>query len=72
MFQEKCLNLEQALDSANVVSADEIKALRRNVTLLQEQNSNLTASYDDLKKEHESMIFAKDSVMEKVTREHTK
>ena len=42
MFQEKCTNLEQALDSANNVSADEIRALKREITLGREKIDNLT------------------------------
>jgi len=52
MFQEKCTNLEQALDSANNVSADEIRALKREITLGKEKNENLTQAYEELKKEH--------------------
>lgn len=72
MFQEKCVNLEQALESANVVSTDEIKALRREVTQFQDRNDQLTQTFDKLKQEHESMLFTKDSEIERLNREHFK
>lgn len=72
MFQEKCVNLEQALESANMVSADEIKALRRDIAMANEKNANLTASYDELKKQHEEMLFANNSDLDRIKREHSK
>ena len=69
MFQEKCVNLEQALESSSAVSADEIKALRREIKLSKENNANLTASYEHLKQEHESMLFAKGADLERLKRE---
>ena len=67
MFQEKCVNLEQALESANTISADEIKALRRKVTMYEDQNRDLTTSYDSLKQEYESKLFEKDQKIDKIT-----
>mmetsp|Transcript_43395 Transcript_43395/g.57448 ORF Transcript_43395/g.57448 Transcript_43395/m.57448 type:complete len:132 (+) Transcript_43395:978-1373(+) len=72
MFQEKCVNLEQALESANVVSADEIRALRREITMAQEKNESLTGAYDELKKQHEAMLFSSSSDMDRIKREHAK
>lgn len=50
MFQEKCLNLEQALESANNVSHAELRALKREITLCNEKHGILNSSYDELKK----------------------
>jgi len=72
MFKDKCANLEQALESANNVSSVEIRALKREVTLAKEKNDNLSKAYEDLKKEHEAMIFAKESDLEKIKKEHAK
>ena len=48
MFQEKCTNLEQALESANKDSAVEIRALKRDITMGKEKNDNLQKSYEEL------------------------
>ena len=72
MFQEKCTNLEQALESANNVSSAEIRALKREITLANEKNENLNKSYEELKREHESIIFAKESEFERIRVEMTK
>ena len=72
MFQEKCVNLEQALESANMVSADEIKQLRRDVAMANEKNENLTKSYEELKKQHEEMLFANNTEVDRLKREHAK
>ena len=50
MFQEKCTNLESALESANNVSSVEIRALKREIVLCNEKNDNLNTSYEELKK----------------------
>ena len=50
MFQEKCVNLEQALEDANNVSSVEIRALKREITLSKEKNDNLSQAYEELKK----------------------
>ena len=72
MFQEKCTNLEQALESANNVSSAEIRALKREITLANEKNENLNKSYEELKREHESTIFARESEFERIRAEMTK
>ena len=72
MFKDKCADLEQALESANNVSSVEIRALKRDIVLGQEKNDNLTKAYDELKKEHEAMIFAKETDVEKLKKEHAK
>jgi len=54
------------------VSSSEIRALKREIALAQDKNENLTRAYDELKQEHEAMIFARDTDSERLAREHAK
>ena len=65
MFQEKCTNLESALENANNVSSVEIRALKREITLLNDKNDNLNTSYEELKKSHEAMLFERETEIER-------
>ena len=71
-FQEKCVNLEEALEKANNVSAVEIRALKRELDLSHEKNQGLTKAYDELKTEHENTIFAQEKELDKVKKEMAK
>ena len=72
MFKEKCTSLEEALESANKVSSAEIRALKREITLYQEKNANLNNSYEDLKREHESILYSREAEIEKAKRDLSK
>ena len=65
MFQEKCTNLETALESANNVSSVEIRALKREITLCTDKNDNLNTAYEELKKQHEAMLFERETEIER-------
>lgn len=69
MFQEKCTNLEVALESANNVSSVEIRALKREIILSNEKNDNLNSAYEDLKKEHEAMLFGRETEIDRAKKE---
>ena len=72
MFQEKCVNLEQALEDANNVSSVEIRALKRKITLSKEKNDNLSQAYEELKKEHEAVLKAREKEIEASKKELNK
>ena len=61
--------MEQALESANNVSSGEIRALKREITHLQEKNTNLEKSYEELKKQHEAMLFERSTDIERLKKE---
>ena len=69
MFQEKCTNLESALESANNVSSVEIRALKREIILCTEKNDNLNQAYEDLKKQHEAMLFERETEIERTKKD---
>ena len=69
MFQEKCTNLEAALESANNTSSVEVRALKREIVMLNEKNDNLNSAYEDLKKEHEAMLFGRETEIDRAKKE---
>ena len=56
LFQTKVIDLESQLDAASKVSSEEIRALKREVKFTMEKNTNLTNSYEELKKEYEALL----------------
>ena len=72
IFREKCTSLEETLENANKASSAEIRALKREITLLQEKNVNLNKSYDDLKREHEYILYNREAEIEKAKRDLSK
>ena len=68
-FQEKCTNLEQALEDANQVSTVEIRALKREITLINERNETVNQAYEELKKEHEAMLYSREKELERAKKD---
>ena len=69
MFEEKCVNLEAALETAANSSSVEIRALKRELTLAQEKNQSLSTAYDELKAAHEGLISDRATELDKLRKE---
>ena len=52
-FRTRCLDLESKLSQIGIVSADEIKQLKRELSLATDKNKNLETGFEELKVEYQ-------------------
>ena len=52
-FRTRCLDLESKLSQIGLVSADEIKQLKRELSLAKDKNINLETGFEELKVEYQ-------------------
>ena len=52
-FRTRCLDLETKLSQIGIVSADEIKQLKRELSLATDKNKNLETGFEELKVEYQ-------------------
>ena len=52
-FRTRCLDLESKLSQIGLVSADEIKQLKRELSLATDKNKNLETGFEELKIEYQ-------------------
>ena len=60
-FQTRCSNLENVLKEAQDQAQTELRQLKREKMLTQEKNDALQKAYDDLKQQHEDLLFGRQS-----------